>query len=184
MQGIGVGTNVGYSTGGQTHTNDSTTTASSSGSTANTYSGGQLSLQDQLMQAFSQMLGGVSNGGLSPNVQAMETGNANQINQNYQSVGDQMNRYLAARGFGKSGSVGKAAEQTALSREGALGTNASNAAGTQLSFDQSLLSDSLAASFASMGTSGSASSSSNNYTATTGHTGSAGAGASLTFGGD
>lgn len=176
---------MGFFTEGNTSGTSATSGSSNTqGSTANTYSLAQGNLQNQLMQAFTQMLGGVQNGGISPNVQAMETGNANQINQNYQSVGDQMNRYLAARGFGKSGSVGKAAEQTELSREGALGTNASNAAGTQLSFDQSLLSDSLAASFASMGTSGSASSSSNNYTATTGHTGSAGAGASLTFGGD
>jgi hypothetical protein len=144
---------MGLSLGGSTSSGSSNSTTSNNGTTATTYSQGQSSLQSQLMQAFSSMLPGVSNGGLSPNVQNMETANANQINQNYSTVGDQMNRYLAARGFGKSGSVGKAAEQTELSRQGALGTNASNASGQQLSFDQSLLTDSLAAAFAGMGSS-------------------------------
>jgi len=136
------------------------TSSSSNASQSNTYTAGQSALQDQLMSAFSSMLPGVSGGGLSPNVQAMETGNANQINQSYSALGDRMNRFLAARGFGKSGATGKAAEQTELSRQGALATNAGNAAGTQLNFDQSLLSDALLASFNKIGSTGTTSGSS------------------------
>jgi hypothetical protein len=127
------------------------TSSQASGSTANTYSAGQSSLQDSLMSAFSQLLPGVASGSMSPNVTNMETANANSINQNYQGVGDQMNRYLAARGFGQSGSTGKAAMQTELGRQGALAQNASSASGQQLSFDQSLLSDALGAAFQNTG---------------------------------
>ncbi|GEM_PF-6574825 len=127
------------------------TSSQATGSTQNTYTPGQSSLQDSLMQAFSTLLPGVASGAMSPNVTNIQTANANQINQNYAGVGDQMNRYLAARGFGQSGSTGKAAVQTDLARQGALAQNASNASGQQLSFDQSLLSDALGAAFQQVG---------------------------------
>jgi hypothetical protein len=113
----------------------------------------------------------------------METANANQINENSQSVGTQMNRYLAARGFGKSGTMGEAAEQTQLGRASALGANASAASGTQLSFDQSLLSDSLAAAFTSMGSTATANSQNYSNVYGTGSSSSGGGGLNLTFGG-
>jgi len=81
----------------------------------------------------------------------MQTANANQINQNYSSMGDRMNKFLAARGFGKSGTTGKVQMQTELGRQGALATNASNAAGQQLQLDSGLLSDALAMAFANPG---------------------------------
>jgi hypothetical protein len=62
-----------------------------------------------------------------------------------------MNRFLAARGFGQSGSTGKAAVQTELGRQGALAGNNSAAAGQQLNFDQALLGDSLLAAFNKVG---------------------------------
>lgn len=131
-----------------TTSNNSQSQASQQG----TYSAGQSSLQNSLMQAFSSLLPGITSGSLSPNVQNMETANANQINQNYSSVGQKMNRFLAARGFGQSGQTGQVATQTELSRQGALGANASNASGQQLSLDQSLLTDSLLAAFNKIGT--------------------------------
>lgn len=175
---------MGYAMGSSTQ-NDTLTNATqnSAGSNTNSYSTAQSSLQNQLMQAFASMLPATANGGLSPNVQNMETANANQINENSQSVGTQMNRYLAARGFGKSGTMGEAAEQTQLGRASALGANASAASGTQLSFDQSLLSDSLAAAFTSMGSTATANSQNYSNVYGTGSSSSGGGGLNLTFGG-
>ena len=122
-----------------------------SGSQNNTYTPGQSSLQDSLMSAFSKLLPGVASGAMSPNVTATQTQNADTINKSYAGVGDRMNRFLAARGFGQSGSTGKAALQTELGRQGALAGNNSAAAGQQLNFDQALLGDSLLASFNKVG---------------------------------
>jgi hypothetical protein len=150
---------MGLSLGG---TNSSST---SSGSNSNTYTAGQTSLQNSLMTALSQLLPAASNGSLSPNVQNTETANANSINQQYSQVGQNMNRYLAARGFGQSGSTGQAALQTELGRQGALAANESSASGQQLSLDSTLLSDSLQAAFNSTGStsSGATSGSSSNW---------------------
>jgi len=127
------------------------TNSTASGSTAGTYSPAQSSLQNSLMQALSQLLPATANGSVSPNVANMETANASQINQQYNGMGDQMNRYLAARGFGQSGQTGQAAEQTNLAREGALASNTSAASGQQLGLDSTLLSDSLSAAFQQIG---------------------------------
>ena len=113
-----------------------------------TFSAAQTSLQGLLSGALSSLLPQVSSGGISPNVQATETQSANQINQNYSSMGDRMNKFLAARGFGQSGSTGKAALQTELGRQGALAGNASSAAGQQLNLDSTYLSDALMAAYA------------------------------------
>lgn len=142
---------MGLSLGGSSSKTSSTGTTSSSGVSNNNYSAGQTSLQDQLMSAFASMLPGISNGNLSPNVQNMQTANANQINTNYSTVGERMNRFLAARGFGQSGQTGKAQLQTELGRQGALAQNASNASGQQLDFDKALLSDALSAAFQATG---------------------------------
>jgi len=125
--------------------------SSASGTTANTYTPGQTDLQSQLMSALGTLLPGITSGSTSPNVTNMETANANQINQNYSAMGDKMNRFLAARGFGQSGSTGKAAMQTELGRQGAQAANLSAGSGQQLSLDQSLLNDSLLAAFNQIG---------------------------------
>ena len=132
--------------GGATENSNSSTASKTS-----TYSGLQNSLQASLASVLEQLMPSVGSGTLSPNVQATETANANQINQNYSSLGDRMTKFLASRGFGKSGTTGKVAEQNELARQGALATNASNAAGTQLGLDQSYLSDALGFAFANPG---------------------------------
>jgi hypothetical protein len=97
------------------------------------------------------LTGGIASGGLSPNVQATETAGADQINKTSAGLGDRMNKFLAARGFGKSGAAGSSALQTEIGREGALGTNASAAAGTQIGENNTLLSDALGFAFANPG---------------------------------
>lgn len=136
---------------GATH---GSTDSSSTGASGNTYTSGQSSLQDQLMAAFSKLLPGVASGSMSPNVTNMQTAKADQINQNYSGLGDKMNRFLAARGFGQSGQTGKAAMQTELGRQGALAANASAASGEQLNLNQSILSDSLLGAFNAIGATG------------------------------
>lgn len=151
--GLGASGGSSSSSTNTTQAQTQNTSQSGQGSTTTTYAPGQANLQDLLMKALSSMIPGMSSGSLTPNVQAMETGSADQINQSYQSLGDRANRFLAARGFGKSGQVGQTQLKTELAREGALGTNASNAAGLQLSQNQNFLSDALQAAFASMGSS-------------------------------
>lgn len=140
---------MGFSLGGSYGSSSSKSAGTSS--TSNTYTPGQSALQDALMSAFSRLLPGVASGQIGPNVTAMQTQNADTINKSYSAMGDKMNRYLAARGFGQSGQVGKAALETELGRQGALAQNNSNAAGMQLNFDQALLSDSLLAAFNKVG---------------------------------
>jgi hypothetical protein len=96
---------------------------------------------------MSTLLPSVASGGISPNVQATETASADQINKGYSGIGDRMNKFLAARGFGQSGKTGQAALQTELGRQGALAGNASNAAGQQLNLNTTYLSDALNAAF-------------------------------------
>jgi hypothetical protein len=117
------------------------------------YSSLQSSLQSVLAPALSTLVGQTSAGGLSPNVQATETGSANQINQAYSQLGNRMNRFLAARGFGQSGQAGQTQLQTELGRQGALATNASTAAGQQLNLGPTYLSDALQLAFANPGSS-------------------------------
>ena len=126
---------------------------SGTGSSANTYSPGQTALQGKVGTTLSSLLDGVSTGTNSPNVQAVGTQNANQINQSYAGVGNQMNKFLAARGFGKSGATGSAALQTDLSRQSALASNTSNTAGLQLQQNAGFLSDALAAAYQATGNS-------------------------------
>jgi hypothetical protein len=135
----GAGVNAGYSSGSSSSYQDqygaSTFTP--------TYTGQQSTMQQLLAQVFSSLLPAAQSGGLSPNVQALATANANSINQNYQSLTDRTNRYLAQRGFGQSGLVGQNALQTEIARQGSLAANLSNASGQQLTQNNTLLSDAL-----------------------------------------
>jgi hypothetical protein len=81
----------------------------------------------------------------------MANANAAAINQGYQGVGERINRFLAARGMGKSGATGTAALQTELGRQGSLAQNLGAASGQQLGFDENLLSDALQFAFATPG---------------------------------
>jgi hypothetical protein len=103
----------------------------------------QGSLQQTLSSVLQSLVPAVGSGGISPNVQATQTAADNETNQNYSSLGTRMNRFLAARGFGQSGQAGQTQLQTELSRQGAIGKNASNAANSQLGLDTGFLSDAL-----------------------------------------
>ena len=129
---------MGFSMGGSSQKSQQQQT--SSGTTANTYSPDQTTLQTTLAGGLGNLLSGVFSGSTSPDVTAMKTASADTINKNYSSLGDRINRFLAARGFGKSGTAGQNALQTELSRQGDLATNESNFAGLQLQQNaQSLL---------------------------------------------
>lgn len=130
-----------------------TATGESSGTTTPTYTTGQTGLQGALEKVLSTLLPGVASGEKSQNVQALETAGAEGVNRNYATLGDRMNRFLAQRGFGKSGKVGAAALETELGRQGALAKNATDAAGLQLDQNNELLSNALRFAFANPGSS-------------------------------
>lgn len=144
--------------------NSAQANTSQTSSQANTYSGGQSALQDLITQHLSTLIPSMSSGTLSPDVQAQETGAADTINKTSASLGDRMQKFLAARGFGKSGQSGQVQLQTELGRQSALGANASAAGATQLQLNSSYLSDALQAAYAKLGSSdqGSGSSSGTN----------------------
>jgi len=153
---------MGLSLGGQaggssnTTTGSGTATANSSGTSAATptYTGEQSSLQSMLSQVFSSLLPAASSGGISPNVQAVQTAGADQINKTAAASGDKMNRFLASRGFGQSGQVGQSELQTELGRQAALGANASAASGLQLAQNNTALQDALTFAFQNPGKTG------------------------------
>lgn len=120
-----------------------TGTTATSGTSTPSYSPAQTGLQNQLLTT----LGDLAGGSASPELQAMKTQSADQINQNYSGLGDRMNRFLAARGFGQSGSVGKAQLQTEVARQGALAGNESNYANLALQEQNTALSDALRAAY-------------------------------------
>jgi hypothetical protein len=136
---------------GGTNSSSTNQTGSGSSSTSTQYSPGQTALQDLLSGTFSSLIPSVASGGMSPNVQTTETAGADQINKSYSTMGDRLNRFLAARGFGKSGQVGQAELQTETGRQSALAGNYASAAQMQLNQNNTLLSDALAAAYASMG---------------------------------
>ena len=142
-----MGLSLGAAQGGQ----NAQSTSATSGNVANTYSPWQTLLQGNLGGTLSTLLSGMSTGTNSPDVQAVGNQNANQIDQTYQGVQQNLNKTLAARGFGQSGATGSTALQTQLGRAGALANNTSNTAGLQLNQNASFLTDSLMAAFNSMG---------------------------------
>jgi len=139
--------------------------SNATGTNTPTFSSSQSGLQSTLASLLQSFMPATGQTGLSPNVQAQETGSANTINQSYSQLGTRMNRFLAARGFGQSGQSGQTQLQTELGRQGALATNASNAAGQQLNLGSTYLSDALQLAFADPGStsSGTTSGSSSGY---------------------
>jgi hypothetical protein len=81
----------------------------------------------------------------------MQTAGADQINKTSAGLGDRMQKFLAQRGFGKSGTSGKVALQGELGRESALGANASAASALQLQQNNTMLSDALQLAFSKIG---------------------------------
>lgn len=142
---------MGLSLGGSTGGTSESKTGTASSTATPTYSGDQTGLQALLSKVFSSLLPATADGGISPNVQAVQTAGADEINKTSSGLGDRMNRFLAQRGFGKSGATGKAALQTEIGRESALGANASAASGLQLGQNSTALSDALGFAFANPG---------------------------------
>lgn len=103
----------------------------SSSTQANTYAPGQTALQTQLGSALSTNLGASQAGTMTPGVMAQKTAAADTINKNSAGLLDRVNSYLAQSGFGKSGATGKAAVQSELGRQSALGANEANFAQVQ-----------------------------------------------------
>jgi len=144
---------VGLSLGGSTGGSSSKTSSTSSSTSQPTYSGNQYSLQNLLAQALSSLVPSAASGGTSPQVQAVETGNANQINQTSAAGGTAINRFLASRGFGQSGQTGQAGLQTELARQAAQGNNLASGGGLQLQQNNTTLADALEFAYANPGSS-------------------------------
>lgn len=132
MPGL-LGISIGASGGGQS------SSSSSTGNTQNTYTAGQTGLMQLLGNYFQSLVPSQQAGTLSPDVQAQETGSANTINKNYSSLGSRMQKFLATRGYGKSGVAGASQLQTELARQGDLAGNQANFAGIQLGQNQTQL---------------------------------------------
>jgi hypothetical protein len=109
------------------------TSQSSTGTsnTQNTFSPTQTATQDLLGTGLQTALASSNAGTLTPGVAAQKTAAASQINKTAAGTLDRTNAFLASRGFGKSGTAGKAALQTDLARQGALGANEANFADIQ-----------------------------------------------------
>lgn len=153
-----LGAGLGFSGGSSSGFENTNTTAqgSSLGTSTPTYLPSQSSLQTLLAQAIAPIL---SSGGMTPQLQASETASANQINQNYSTLGDRMNSYLASRGFGQSGTAGQTALTNEIARQGDLAQNSANYGQQALNLFTTGLGDALSFSFANPG-----SSTTNSYT--------------------
>jgi hypothetical protein len=174
-----MGLAAGYGSGsGSSYNNNKTTTTgtqatSATGTSTPTYSSGQTGLQAALISALQPILSGT---GYSPQVQALQTQAANQINSQYQTVGNTLNEQNAARGFGDSGTEGNDLLQTQLARSGALANNDANFANYSLNEFNTGLQDALSAAFANPGSSltGNTTTNTNGTTSTVGYGASSG----------
>jgi hypothetical protein len=153
LLGLSGGVSGGSSQSTQNTNQTSTATGATSGTStsAPTYSAPQTGLQGSLATALMNILQG---NGSSPQVEALQTQAADQINQSYSTTADRMNRFLASRGFGRSGLTGGAQLQTELGRQGALANNNANFAGLALNQWNTGLADALNFAFANPGYSG------------------------------
>jgi hypothetical protein len=142
---------MGASFGGQSSQEQATTSGTSTGTAAKTFSPGQSSLQTQLGTSLSRNLTAADAGTLTPGTTAMETQAADQINKTSSGLTDRVNQFLAQRGFGKSGQTGKATLEGELGREAQLGTNAANFAGMQQGLNSQNLLAALNYAFTSLG---------------------------------
>lgn len=146
-----MGLNFGTSSGSA----QQATQSSGTGSESKTFAPWQSLLQSQLGQSLSQLVSSITGGGKTPGIQAEQNASADQINQNYSSLQDRTNQFLAARGFGKSGAVGSSALKMNLARQGDLAANNANYSGIQQNQNSTYLSDALGAAFNAMGATGS-----------------------------
>ena len=124
------------------------TTSSGTQTSSNSFTPAQTGLQSSLMAALNSLMGGSA----SPAIQSVQTQSADQINSEYSSMGDRMNRFLAARGFGQSGQVGSTALKTELGRQSSLAGNTATYGQMGMNEMNTALSDSLTAAFASPST--------------------------------
>jgi hypothetical protein len=140
---------MGFKLGGNYQHSSSSETIDSTkaGQQQYTYTPEQTALQSNLIGVLNQLLQGPN----SPQIQALQTQSANQINSEYQGVGDRMNRFLAARGFGKSGQAGEAQLRTELGRQGALAGNSASYGQAGLQLLTTGLSDALTAGYKASG---------------------------------
>jgi len=135
---------MGFGLGGSygSASSSGTSSASSSGAsnTANIYNLSQLIGQENVGSVLQNILGSLpgaiaGSGEKSPQVKALETASAGDINKAFTATGDRMNRFLASRGFGASGTAGQAQLQTELGRSAALAKNSADYGGMQMQND-------------------------------------------------
>lgn len=138
---------MGLSFGTQSGSTNSSTTADQS----NQYGAGQSGLQDMLGKFFQSMIPSMTSGQLSPATAAVTTGNADQINKNYATVGSDLQSKLAARGMGGSGQSGQTTLQTELGRQGAQAGNLEAGGASQLQQNNADLLSALNYAFTSLG---------------------------------
>ena len=142
-----MGLSLGGSGGG------TTSNATSASSQSNKYSPGQTALQDQTGTTLSSDLAASSAGKLTPGTVAQETAADDQVNKTSSGLTDRVNSFLAQRGFGKSGSTGKATLEGELGRESQVGSNAATFAGKQDSLNSTNLLAALNYALTSLGSS-------------------------------
>jgi hypothetical protein len=122
-------------------------TSTGSSTAASTSTPGYTPAQTSTQGSILEILNGLMKGSAGPQVQAMQTQSADQINKGYSGLGERMNRFLAARGFGKSGQAGKVQLDTELGRQGALAGNNANFAKIGLDEQNTALQDALTAAY-------------------------------------
>ena len=129
------------------------TDQSSTGSSTSTptYTSLQSGLQSALSGVLSSILPSLSSGAPTPGTAASEATNANTINQSYSALGQRLNKFLAARGFGQSGQSGQTQLSTELGREGALAGNIASGTAAQQNLIPGLLTDALQFAYANPG---------------------------------
>lgn len=147
---------MGLSLGGSLGGTDSKSTGTSSGTQSATFSPAQSGIQGLLASLFQTLIPSMTSGQLSPATAAVTTGNADQINKNYATVGDTLQSKLAARGMAGSGQSGETTLQTELARQGAQAGNLEAGGASQLQQNNSSLLDALNYAFTSLGSSSSA----------------------------
>jgi hypothetical protein len=125
--------------------------ATSSSNLSNKYGAGQTQVQDQLGTNLSSDLAASASGAETPGVVAQKTAAADTINKTSGGTLDRISAALAARGFGKSGTTGKATLQTELGRQANLAGNEANFAQVQQGVNAQNLMAALNYAFQSMG---------------------------------
>jgi len=140
---------MGLSLGGSYGSTNQQATGTST--TANTYSPTQTALQSQIGGNLSTALTAANAGTLTPGVAAQKNKAAADINTTSGGTIDRINQFLASRGFGKSGTAGKAALTTELGRQSALAGNEANFAGIQQGVNAQNLLAALNYAFTSLG---------------------------------